>query len=131
MEGLKVKVYIKTPARLHFGLIDINGDMGRFFGGLGLGIDKPNVILETQHSERFSVTGIKTELVKSFAKRFLEAYNIKANVSLDLKQTIPEHEGLGSGTQLALAVAVALARLFQCTSYNSRTLPYHGKNEEN
>lgn len=106
-----VEVHVKTPARLHFGLIDINGDMGRFFGGLGVGIDKPNVILEIQHSERFSVTGKKTELVTSFAKRFFETYRINTNVSIDVKQTIPEHTGLGSGTQLALSVAVALARL--------------------
>ena len=111
MEDLNVEVHVKTPARLHFGLIDINGEMGRFFGGLGVGIDKPNVILEIQHSERFSVTGKKTELVTSFAKRFLETYSIKANVSIHVKQTITEHTGLGSGTQLALSVAVALARL--------------------
>jgi beta-ribofuranosylaminobenzene 5'-phosphate synthase len=108
-----MKVYVKTPARLHFGLIDMNGDMDRFFGGLGVGIDQPNVILEAQHSERFTVTGQKVELATSFAKRFLETYNINTNVSIHLKQSIPEHEGLGSGTQLALAVATALARLFK------------------
>ena len=108
-----MKVYVKTPARLHFGLIDMNGDMGRFFGGLGAAIDSPNVILEAQHSESFSVTGEKTELVSSFARRFLEAYNIKSNVSINVEQAIPEHTGLGSGTQLALAVAAAISKLFQ------------------
>jgi len=116
-----VKVYVKTPARLHFGLIDMNGDMGRFFGGLGVGIDRPNVILEAQPSEGFSVTGEKTELVTSLAKRFLETYHINANVSIHVKQTIPEHAGLGSGTQLALAVAAALAKLFQVTGRMKRT----------
>jgi beta-RFAP synthase len=91
----------------------MNGDMGRFFGGLGVGIDRPNVILEAQHSESFSVTGEKTELVTSLAKRFLETYQINANVSIHVKQTIPEHAGLGSGTQLALAVSAALSKLFQ------------------
>jgi beta-ribofuranosylaminobenzene 5'-phosphate synthase len=107
-----VKVYVKTPARLHLGLIDLNGDLGRLFGGLGVGIDRPNVILEAHRSERLAVTGEKSELVKALAKRFLETYNIKANVSINVKQTIPEHAGLGSGTQLALAVATALAKLF-------------------
>lgn len=108
-----MKVYVKTPARLHFGLIDMNGDMGRFFGGLGVAIDRPNVILEAQTSEGFSVTGEKTELVTSLAKRFLETYHINTDVSIHVKQSIPEHTGLGSGTQLALAVAAALAKLFQ------------------
>jgi len=111
-----VKVYVKTPARLHFGLIDMNGDMERFFGGLGVAIDRPNVILEAQTSERFSVTGEKTKQVTSLVKRFLETYRINADVSVHVEQTIPEHSGLGSGTQLALAVAAALAKLFHVTA---------------
>lgn len=107
-----MKVFVKSPARLHFGLIDMNGEMGRFFGGLGIAIDKPNVILEAQNSITFSVKGEKSQLAKVFAKRFLETYNIKSSVRIDVKETIPEHEGLGSGTQLALAVAVALKTLF-------------------
>ena len=107
-----MKVYVKTPARLHLGLIDLNGDLGRLFGGLGVGIDRPNVILEAQRSERLSVAGERNEQVKTLAKRFLETYGIKANASITVKQAIPEHSGLGSGTQLALAVATALAKLF-------------------
>ena len=107
-----MKVYVKTPARLHLGLIDLNGDIGRLFGGLGVGIDHPNVILEAQQSKKLSVKGENTELVETLAKRFLETYHIKANASINLKQTIPEHAGLGSGTQQSLAVATALAKLF-------------------
>lgn len=107
-----MKVYVKTPARLHLGLIDLNGDLGRRFGGLGVSINRPNVILEAQPAEKLAVTGEKTEQVKTLAKRFLETYNIKANASINVKQAIPEHAGLGSGTQLALAVATALAKLF-------------------
>lgn len=106
-------MYVKTPARLHFGLIDMRGDLGRFFGGLGMGIDRPNVILEARASEVSSVTGEKTQLVTSLVRRFLEAYHLKGNVRLHVTQTIPRHVGLGSGTQLALAVATALAELFQ------------------
>ena len=107
-----MKVYVKTPARLHFGLIDMNGDMGRFYGGLGVAIDRPNVVLEAQTSTGFSVTGKKAEHVKSLAKKFIETYNINTDVSIHVEQTIPEHAGLGSGTQLALAVSAALAKLF-------------------
>jgi beta-ribofuranosylaminobenzene 5'-phosphate synthase len=107
-----VKVYVKTPARLHLGLLDLNGDLGRLFGGLGVGIDRPNVVLEAQPSERLAAAGEKTERVKALAKRFLETYGITANASINVKQAIPEHAGLGSGTQLALAVDTALAKLF-------------------
>lgn len=94
----------------------MSGEMGRFFGGLGVGIDCPNVVLEARTSGTFFVTGKKTELVTSFAKRFLETYNINANVSINVKEAISEHAGLGSGTQLALAVATALARLFNVSA---------------
>jgi beta-ribofuranosylaminobenzene 5'-phosphate synthase len=107
-----VKVYVKTPARLHLGLIDLNGDLGRVFGGLGVGINRPNVVLEAQPSERLVVTGEKTEQVNALAEQFLETYNVKSNVTINVKQVIPEHSGLGSGTQLALAVATSLAKLF-------------------
>jgi beta-RFAP synthase len=70
------------------------------------------VILEVQRSERLAVSGENTELVEALAKRFLEAYNVKASAVIKVKQAIPEHTGLGSGTQLALAVATALAKLF-------------------
>ena len=105
-------MYVKTPARLHFGLIDMNGDMGRFFGGLGVAVDAPNVVLEAEKSNTFSVSGNNTERTAFFAKQFLETYNIQSKIKINVKQTINEHIGLGSGTQLALALACALAKLF-------------------
>jgi beta-ribofuranosylaminobenzene 5'-phosphate synthase len=111
MEGSKLKVYIKTPARLHLGLIDLNGNLGRLFGGLGVGIDRPNVILEAETSKNHSITGQETDLVASLTKRFFGKYHTATNVSVNVKEAIPAHMGLGSGTQLALAVATALTRL--------------------
>ena len=111
-----MKVYIKTPARLHLGLIDLNGNLGRIFGGLGVGINHPNVILEAETSEKLSITGEENLLVTSLAKRFFETYHTKTNVNINVKKSIPMHIGLGSGTQLALAVATALAKLFNVQS---------------
>ncbi len=112
MEDKTIKVTVKTPARLHLGLIDLNGDLGRMFGGLGVGIDRPNVIVETQTAQAFSVTGQEVELAKILATRFLSTYNLQSNVHVHVVETIPAHVGLGSGTQLSLAIAVALAKLF-------------------
>ena len=106
-----MKVYVKTPARLHLGLIDLNGDLGRMFGGLGVGINHPNVIVEAEQSRSLFIEGQETELAKALARRFFDAYRVPANVHIDVKQAIPAHVGLGSGTQLSLAIAVALARL--------------------
>ena len=107
-----MKVYIKTPARLHLGLIDLNGDLGRMFGGLGIGIDHPNVIVEAEQSQGFSIEGQEIELASALANRFFNTYHLQPQVHLNIKEAIPSHVGLGSGTQLSLAVAVALAKLY-------------------
>jgi beta-RFAP synthase len=107
-----MKVYVKTPSRLHLGLIDLNGDLGRLFGGLGVAIDHPNVTLETEISKELKVTGEGTELTRKFASQFLETNKIERKVAINVKQIIPAHVGLGSGTQLALAVATSISKLF-------------------
>jgi beta-RFAP synthase len=47
------------------------------------------------------------------ANRFFSAYKVQPKVHIDVIKTIPGHVGLGSGTQLALAVATALAKVFR------------------
>ena len=107
-----MKVIIKTPARLHLGLIDMNGDLGRLFGGLGVGIDHPNVIVEAQNSPNFAIKGQEVELANSIAQKFFSIYRLQPKVEINVVKTIPPHIGLGSGTQLSIAIAVALAKLF-------------------
>ncbi len=107
-----MKVQVKTPARIHLGLIDMNGDLGRMFGGLGVGIDHPNFIVEAQNAEKFAVTGKETELATILTKRFLSNFQIQPKVHIHVAEAIPFHIGLGSGTQFSIAVAVALAKLF-------------------
>jgi beta-ribofuranosylaminobenzene 5'-phosphate synthase len=107
-----LKVQVKTPARLHLGLIDMNGDLGRMFGGLGVGIDHPKVIIEAENSEDFSIKGVDVELANYIAQKFFSTYHLLPKASINVIETIPAHIGLGSGTQLSVALAVALARLF-------------------
>ncbi len=106
-----MKVYVKTPARLHLGLIDMNSELSRVFGGLGIGINYPNVIVEASQSNKIKIIGERKELSEKYVKRFLEKYEVQNNFCLEVKSVIPEHSGLGSGTQLALAIAKALAKL--------------------
>jgi beta-ribofuranosylaminobenzene 5'-phosphate synthase len=113
MEEQPLKVQIKTPARLHFGLIDMNGDLGRMFGGLGVGIDHPNVIVEAESSDNFSIKGAEVELARVIAQKFFSFYQLQAKANINVVEAIPAHIGLGSGTQFSLAIATALARLFK------------------
>jgi beta-ribofuranosylaminobenzene 5'-phosphate synthase len=110
------QLIIKTPARLHLGLLDLNGDLGRLYGSLGVAIDRPNVVLWAARepmgtSEELLVDGPDAERVSAYARRFLACCPLSGQVHLRLETSLPAHVGLGSGTQLALAVGTALARL--------------------
>ena len=107
-----MRVVIRAPARLHFGFIDLDGSLGRRFGSIGLAIDEPKVIVEATPAHRLSVTGDESGRAQALARRFLRHYGIREEVHISVKELIPAHVGLGSGTQLALSLAAALARLF-------------------
>jgi beta-RFAP synthase len=113
-----MKVYVKTPARLHLGLIDLNGDLGRMFGGLGVAINQPNIIIQAKKASSLTITGEETKLATTLVNQFFKTYPAKPDVHLHIEKTIPSHTGLGSGTQFALAIATALAKL---TGINAST----------
>lgn len=109
-ENKTVKVI--APARLHLGFVDMHGGLGRSFGSLGLCVDElfthivatasPDVIIQGPSSNRASV----------YAGKILEYLDEKQGVKMIIKQAIPEHAGLGSGTQLSLAVGTAIANIY-------------------
>jgi len=107
-----MRVVVRAPARLHFGFIDLDGSLGRRFGSIGLAIDEPKVIVEATPAHRLSVTGDESGRAQALARRFLRHYRLRERVHIAIRQMIPAHVGLGSGTQLALSLATALARFF-------------------
>ncbi len=105
-------VRVEAPARLHLGLLDLRGDLGRWFGGLGVALKQPRVVLEARGAPQLTVSGPQAERAATFARRFLEHYELEQSATIKIQSVIPPHVGLGSGTQLALSVARALAELF-------------------
>jgi beta-RFAP synthase len=104
-------LFVEAAARLHFGVLDLRGSLGRRFGGLGAAIPRPSLLLEAAPAKSLSVTGLEAERVEQFARRFLAHQGLTGGARLELHRAIPAHSGLGSGTQLGLAVARALAEL--------------------
>lgn len=107
-----MRVTVKAPSRLHFGFIDLDGSLGRMFGSIGLAIDEPAVILEAERADRLEAVGRERGRVLALTRRFLRHYRLHQAVRICVTATIPAHVGFGSGTQLALSVAQALASLF-------------------
>ncbi|MBA3521155.1 MAG: hypothetical protein H0T90_01445 [Gemmatimonadales bacterium] len=106
-------VFVEAPARLHFGVLDLRGERGRRFGGLGAAIPEPSLLLEASLAREVSVEGSDASRVADFARRFLSHHRLEGGARFILHRQIPAHVGLGSGTQLGLAVARALAELHQ------------------
>ena len=105
-----MKTRIKTPSRLHLGLIDLNGNLGRLYGSIGVATDTPNVVLEAEAGEKLELFGLERDRVEKAVARFSEYYRVEPRIRIVVRESIPKHSGLGSGTQLSLAVGTALAR---------------------
>ena len=58
---------------------------------------------------KLSAHGPDAERARGFAERFLAHHGLSAGARLTVHRAIPAHSGLGSGTQLGLAVGRALA----------------------
>jgi beta-ribofuranosylaminobenzene 5'-phosphate synthase len=102
---------VEAGARLHFGVLDLRGSLGRRFGGLGAAVPMPSVLLEAAPAPELRVDGPDRDRAEEFARRFLGHHGLGTGVRLLIHRTIPAHSGLGSGTQLGLAVARAMAEL--------------------
>jgi beta-RFAP synthase len=104
-------VFVEAAARLHFGVLDLRGDLGRWFGGIGAAAEAPALLLSARPAEALEVDGEDVERAAGFARRFLEHHRIDRGAALHVHRALPPHAGLGSGTQLALAVGRALAEI--------------------
>jgi beta-ribofuranosylaminobenzene 5'-phosphate synthase len=105
-------VFVEAGARLHFGVLDLRGALGRRFGGLGAAIPSPSLLLEAALvDDGVMAEGPDSGRAAEFARRFLAYYRLSGGARLVVHRPIPAHSGLGSGTQLALSVARALAEL--------------------
>lgn len=113
-------IQVHTPCRLHFGLLAYNGDGTRQFGGVGLMVKNPHFTVHLQLGDGFTATGAMQERAVSFAKTFV-GRAIEAGL-IDKPADLPgihinvitaprSHTGLGTGTQLGMAIARGISEL--------------------
>lgn len=110
--ALPIRVTVEAPARLHFGILDLRGHRGRRFGGIGAAVPTPSLLLEATPHPLLTAEGPDAGRALEFGRRYLEATGLTGGAHLRVHRVIPSHVGLGSGTQMALAVARALAELY-------------------
>jgi beta-ribofuranosylaminobenzene 5'-phosphate synthase len=105
------EVRVAASARLHLGFLDLHGGLGRKFGGLGLAVDGPKTRLTLTRAKKSSVEGPEAARATPLLETARSAFAPSLKVRLVIHEAIPAHAGLGSGTQLALAIAAAVRRL--------------------
>jgi beta-ribofuranosylaminobenzene 5'-phosphate synthase len=104
-------IRVTSPSRIHMGLIDMNAELGRVDGGVGLSIDYPHVVVSAEIADDIEIIGhsLLAPRMKIAAKALLpEGQGIKVTIQEDM----PHHVGCGSGTQAALSVAAAVNSLY-------------------
>ena len=104
-------VTVHAPARLHMGFLDLHGGLGRRFGSLGLALDELAARVTATPARVVTALGPQAGRAADFARRALAVLGLDSGARVQVEQAIPDHAGLGSGTQLALAVGTAVARL--------------------
>ncbi len=104
-------IKVSAPARLHLGFLDLNGSLGRKFGSIGLAVDEPDTELTLSEASEFASSGPEKDRALELVKRLAAALELNGAYRVDVERAIPAHAGLGSGTQLALSIGTALARL--------------------
>lgn len=129
-------IRIRTGSRLHLGLLSISMEHAtpwlnhegqptlprRNFGGVGLMIDRPGIELSVEAARDWSAEGPLAERALALAHTFCLAANINHAFSVRVTSAAPEHAGLGTGTQLGLALARALAELTGQSAYDAVSL---------
>ncbi|WP_157269157.1 beta-ribofuranosylaminobenzene 5'-phosphate synthase family protein [Azohydromonas aeria] len=110
-------VRVSAPGRLHLGFLDPGASLGRRFGSLGLVVEGLETRLELTRAARQAVTGApgldpaEIDRAAAHLAALQAATGLARPLHLALSRLLPAHAGLGSGTQLALAVGTAFARL--------------------
>jgi beta-ribofuranosylaminobenzene 5'-phosphate synthase len=108
-------IEISTPSRIHVTLIDMNGSTGRRDGSVGFAVNAPRLILRAQRGPVLRCVGPvsaqRRRDICAEVSRAAALVGVSDAMEIEVISDIPEHTGLGSGTQLRLAVLTAVARL--------------------
>ncbi|MCB1507117.1 MAG: GHMP kinase [Hyphomicrobiaceae bacterium] len=102
---------IAAPARLHLGFVDLNGGLGRLYGSIGLAINRPETRLTIRRAKSTSARGPESNRAIRVIEKLRQTIGIEGDFDITIEEAIPAHAGLGSGTQLSLAVAAGALRL--------------------
>lgn len=94
------------------GFIDLSGSLGRHFGSIGVALNEINTRLSISYADQLILTGIQSDRALQSIRQLCAALNVPDKLQLGVSSSIPEHVGLGSGTQMSIALGLALSAYY-------------------
>jgi beta-ribofuranosylaminobenzene 5'-phosphate synthase len=104
-------IKVVSPSRLHLTLIDLNAELGRVDGGAGIALESPCLEISATEDDTIEVFGdpFLAGRMRKAAEALLPAGK---GIRLHINDSLPDHVGLGSGTQAALSTAAAVNKIY-------------------
>jgi beta-ribofuranosylaminobenzene 5'-phosphate synthase len=96
---------VDVGSRLHVGFQNLSLAHERLYGGVGVALESPRVVLEAEPADRIVCDH---PLLTRYAEQSCDLLGVDG-VAIDAIEMLPRHVGLGSGTQTALATLAAVA----------------------
>lgn len=94
------------------GFIDLSGALGRHFGSIGVALNEISTHLTMTPASSCTVSGPSAKRARQCLEQLCQQLGVSDQLDLKIVTAIPEHIGLGSGTQMAVAVGLALSKLY-------------------
>lgn len=103
---------VKTPSRLHMGIIDLSRTFLRQYGALGMTIKGGFTIEVMQKGDELQLQARDRDIqqIRKVHKRLKKELDIPSGFKVNIKEDIERHVGLGSTTQLSLGTAAAMVK---------------------
>lgn len=95
------------------GFFDLSGSLGRHFGSIGVALNEISTRLTITSANQLLVDGPASARAIKCVNVLCGVLNVSDQLRIDIEEAIPEHVGLGSGTQMALAIGSALNAYYE------------------
>jgi beta-RFAP synthase len=90
------------------GFFDLSGSLDRHFGSIGVALNEHATQLSLTSALQRNIMGPSAQRADKCLTLMCQALNVSDKLNVIIESAIPEHVGLGSGTQMSLAIGSAL-----------------------
>jgi predicted sugar kinase len=87
-------VVVTAPARLHLGFLDLNGELGRSFGSMGLAISGFRTRIRVSKATTPYVSGPDGERARRYLERLQVLLSLDEAHRVEIAEAIPDYSGL-------------------------------------